>query len=281
MINKVIASITIWSVLIFPMTGCKEDGSRIRSDDVPTSSIYAAIEVVSDVGGALFVSAQLRRGGAMSDVFIDISGDDRLIASVGKRYAELNMSNDLFTALTHLKDEHREMEQVSQYRVSGYLPDYLQLPSTWYKAEFPNVEIVQRIYVSLYRKDQTDSDGSYVQLPEKYNITRPISGNDALYSRSTDDIVVEWTALTNESSRVVVDVLAECENGKTGSWRVNLSTDVGEVTIPSDAISNITGLCSYLIRVKKIKLGNFDPRFGGGGIIQGAQIRSVSVNTTD
>lgn len=269
------------SILCATIISCGGSGaSRVSSNDVPTSSIYAAMEVVSDIDGSVFVSTQLKHGGATSDTYIDISDDERLVASLGKRYTDISVGGDLFSRLSHFKQEHKEMDQASQYWGTDYGLVYIDLPRTWYKAEFVNADVNQRIYISFDRKNQADANDSYVDLPEAYSITTPLSGNGALYSRSTDDITVEW-APSGSGANVTIDVLASCENDDSDSWQLNLSSDTGNATIPSSAISNMNGLCSYVIKVKKVNLGNFDARFGGGGIIQGTQVRSVAINTTD
>ena len=276
-----IKQVILLSILCAMIVGCGGDGaSRVSSNDVPTSSIYAAMEVISDIDGSIFVSTQFKHGGATSDTYIDISDSERLVASLGKRYTDIDVGGDLFSRLSQIKQKHKEMDQVWQYWGTDYGLIYIDLPETWYKAEFANSEVNQRVYVSFDREDQADANDSYVDLPEAFNITTPLTGNGALYSRSTDDITVEWTPSGSESN-VTIDVLASCENEESDSWQLNLTSDTGAATVPSGAISDINGLCSYLIRVKKVNLGNFDARFGGGGIIQGTQIRSVAVNTIE
>lgn len=270
----------VFSLIFFlVLVGCGE-GSRVSSEDVPTSNIYAAMDISSDSSGSIFVSAQLRNGGGSSNVYLEVRGDDRLIASLDEPYSQLDVSSDLFSSVEALSKEHKSMDKVSQYWVDVLGLDIIELPAHWYKAEFTDaVNQNERVYVSLYRDDHTDAEDSYVDLPAPYNITAPVASNGALYSRSTDDIVLQWDS-SGTNAAVVIDVIASCENGDSDDWQLNV-TDTGTATIPSGTLSSLAGLCSYVIRMKKITLGVFDAKFGAGGIIRGAQIRSVSVNTTD
>jgi len=266
--------------LLTSLTGCSEK-SRVDSNNVTTSNIYAAIDVSSDNDESIFVSAQFKEGGSSSTTYIDMSGSDRLIVSMKEKFSEINVNDDLFSSFEQLSQEHKVMEQVGAFWSDWLGLDIIDFPETWYKTEFSNVDVEQRVYVSLFRDNHANAEDSSVVLPPSYVITSPIAEGGALYSRSMDNIVVNWSP-SGTAFPLVLDVIATCEDNTTGSWQLSMPTDIGTATIPSGILSltDLDGKCTYQIRLKKTALGSFDPHYGSG-IIRGAQVRSVSVATSD
>jgi hypothetical protein len=75
--------------------GCTES---VESNDVRTSGIYPEIAVTATGSGSSTVRVRLKVGGSNSNTFLDLTGDDKLTATVGDDTKVLDGSGDTYTA---------------------------------------------------------------------------------------------------------------------------------------------------------------------------------------
>jgi len=151
----------------------------------------------------------------------------------------------------------------------------------WYYTIFPNTgDNGDTFYISYERSGgHTDAKNSFVTLPYAFDILTP-QYNDASYSRSSDDIYVSWSpANTNAAVDLSIEAYCRYPNDEKASYSVAIP-DTGEYTIPANTISNLSGICTYSIRVDKVHSGYVDSTFKGGKI-WGVQARRVNIETTD
>jgi len=81
------------SILAF---GCTES---VESEDIRTSGVYPEIMVTATGNGNSTVSVRLKVGGSNSNTFLDMTGEDRLEATVGATTRRLDeTSSDTYTA---------------------------------------------------------------------------------------------------------------------------------------------------------------------------------------
>lgn len=84
--------IAAFSLLAF---GCTES---VESNDVRTSGVYPEIQVTATGNGSSVVSVRLKVGGANSNTFLDLKGDDTLEATVDGDTKTLDGSGDTYRA---------------------------------------------------------------------------------------------------------------------------------------------------------------------------------------
>jgi hypothetical protein len=75
--------------------GCSES---VESNDVRTSGVYPEIAVTATGNGSSTVRVRLKVGGDDSNTFLDLTGDDKLQATVGDDTKTLDGSGDTYSA---------------------------------------------------------------------------------------------------------------------------------------------------------------------------------------
>lgn len=223
-------------LLAAAVTGC----SSIESGDLETSGINAAIEVRPRTdGSATDVTASLTAGAL---TFVDLDGDDKLVASSGDVSADMEESN-LLGAVSYAA-------VLSGINTAG--------------------DIVTVAFQRSGGKDPAPS--STVRLPEQVTMTAPEAS--ASFSRAGDDITV---TLENNASDDPVRVSWSGECVQDGG--LDVPVDQTSVTISKGTILKreqvdendpdsrpIPDTCTIQITAARRVTGTLDPAWGGGGI---------------
>lgn len=223
-------------LLAAAVTGC----SSIESGDLETSGINAAIEVRPRAdGSATDVSASLTAGAL---TFVDLDGEDRLVASSGDVSAEMEESN-LLGAVNY-----------------AAVLNGINTPG----------DIVT---VALLREEGRDSaPASTVRLPEQVTMTAPEAS--AAFSRADDDITITLESSTSTDA-VRVSWSGDCvQEGGIDLPADQTSATIGKGTIlkreqtdENDPDSQpVPDTCTINIKASRRVAGTLDPALGEGGI---------------
>jgi len=213
--------------------------TSVDSGSVGTDGIYADLVATSD-GGSTHTTATLRVGGATSNTFVNLEGDDALTVSA---------------------------DGTTQTMLESHLGDlYI------YSSDFALSAEDTEFQFSLERSIDAGAPDSRCTLPAPFEITAPLDSDT--FSRELDPITVSWTPSgTQDTIRISVsgDCLfddVEDVSGDPGTFEISPGT------IASIDESNPTS-CDARITVQRRRVGTLDPGFGQGGSIYGVQDREL------
>jgi hypothetical protein len=234
----VVASVPVFAAL----PAC----SSIESEDIDTDAIQADIAVrVRNDGTASDVTATLSAG---AFTFIDLGGDDRLVARAADRSVPLQES-DLLGAV----------------RYDGVLDGVAAVDTA--------------VTVAFERTAFAAAPSSTVTLPASVALTAPQAG--AGFSRADDDIVVTLAAAdATDGARVAWS--GDCIE----AGGLDLPAGQAEVTIARGTLTKpapapdadapaIPDSCALTLTVERVRTGVLDGAFGGG------RIRAVTSDKRD
>lgn len=219
--------------------GCES----IESTDILTSAIYADLAATSD-GSSTHATATLRSGGATSNTFVNLEGDDILTVTADGQTQEMN---------------------------EGYLGD-IYIYDTDFTLSAQDTEFV----FALERTVDAGAPDSRCTLPAPFELTAPEGG--APFSRDLDDLTVSWSP-SGEQDMVRVTVSGDCIWDEV----VDVQGDPGTVVIPSGTLLSLDednpAACDATVLVQRRRVGDLDPGYGQGGSIYGVQARQVEIRT--
>jgi hypothetical protein len=219
--------------------------SSIDSEDIDTDAITASIDVrVRNDGTASDVTATLSAG---TFTFIDLGGDDRLVARAGEVDVELQQ-NDLLGAVS-------------------------------YGATLDGVVAVDtEVTVAFERTAFAAAPATTVTLPALLTLAAPAAGT--AFSRADDDIVVTL-AEASATDGVRVSWSGDCVE----SDGLDVPAGQAEVTIAkgsivkraasNDADGPVADSCALTIRAERARQGVLDSGYAGG------QIRALTADSRD
>ncbi|VUD51393.1 hypothetical protein TDB9533_01417 [Thalassocella blandensis] len=282
-IIKASAFIAGASILI----GCDDDGPKIvNSDTVSTNQVFATYQVFSDGSQYVYAEAQLTRLTPPSetedeDSFVHLVDKDELWFASELNLLDQQFSSDVFGELEQLRDtQTRFKASTRQEELYNFIffRTIINPFGNWYSAQLPlNTNGIYQI--SLFRENTVEARYSTITLPNNFSIIAPDSL--ALYSRSMDDIIVEWNNTETDLS-VEIETTVACPDQSFESYSETLTSDSGTYVIPAGTLSepHLVGRCTTTINVRKALLGTIDPNLVGG-LASGYQIRRVSFVSED
>jgi hypothetical protein len=149
----------------FSALGCSKETTS--SSNIKTGGIAALIDVNAFDDTTATVHVELRVGGSSSNTYVDLEGQDRLIATAGGKTKTLTA------------------------RDTGI-----------YEADFSGVEGGTEFSVTLDRPDDITASDNSGTLPDPFTLDDPTSD----LSRMTDDLTLSWApAETGDGMRVDID----------------------------------------------------------------------------
>ncbi|MCB9762766.1 MAG: hypothetical protein H6739_23395 [Alphaproteobacteria bacterium] len=226
-------------ILIFPaLVGCES----IESQDILTSGIYADLTVITDGDGAR-AQAILRSGGATSNTFVQLTGDD-----------DLSVSADGGEAVA--------MSEQNLGDIYSYTAD---LDEDAAGTEFT---------FAFTRTIDDGAPASTAVLPEPFNATGP--AEDSTASRTADDITITW-----EPSGSADDMELKVHGDCFIDLSVPIEGDPGTYVVEAGTIESPDGTadqaCDATITIMRKRSGSLDAGFGEGGVIYAAQSREIKI----
>lgn len=224
------------AALALSVSACAES---VESNDVLTDGIYAELRAASTEDGTS-VTATLLVGGADSNTFVRLTGDDALTATAGSETRTLASRN--------LGDRY------------FYTTDL--------EASTGDTEVI-------FRFERTIDDGapdSRCTMPAAVAITGPTG--DAAVSRADSDLVITWTP-GDADDTLQLDIEGDCIQG----YGTTLDDSAGTHTLPAGTLvsaSDLPAACQSTIRLTRQRSGMLDPAFGEGGSVVCSQRRETS-----
>jgi len=232
--------ITVVTCLAALAGGC----AKTDSSDLLTTGIYAAISAQANGDGATHVYATLYVGTPDRLNFVDLTGDDQLIAQHGAQ--EMVMSE---TTLLNIVSHH------AQFNGPDNEGDQFQ--------------------VAFERSVDNGAPNSIATLPGKFAFTTP----PTTASRA-QPVTLSWSPI-DSATPMRWDAQGDCIN----NVGTNIIVDSGSLTIPANAFVKRTGQmiadnCVVTVSITRAQLGQLDPGYGKGGLVEGQQIRKVMLMST-
>lgn len=214
--------------------------AQTDSSDLLTSGIYAALTASTTGDGTTHVSATLFVGSPIYLNFVNVSGDDRLVA-------------------TH-QGQQQTMIETELLNVVGY------------HAQFQGDEEGLEFQIAFQRRVDAGAPSSRATLPAKFTMDPlPTSASRAA------PITLSWSpAPTADLMRW--EAKGDCIETATDG----IQGDPGTFVIPGDTIKKRMGemvadQCEITVTLTRARLGQLDPGYGKGGVVQGQQVRSATM----
>ena len=219
----------------------------VDSADVATRGLYADLAVEARGDGQSLVSAELRVGGDLSNVCVDLSAGDRLVASEGPVSWTMGRHQDL-------------------------------LGRIWYEAILPTDAEGTEVRVDFERPPDLGASApdSAVTLPAGFAIGAPAPGTS--HSRATA-LTVTWQP--GRPDPMQLEVSGFCIAPAllaVPPWAVSVTIGASQLrpldgTPPGDS-------CEVDLVLVRSRAGRVDPAYGKGGEFEARQIRGVTIVST-
>lgn len=225
-------------MLVVLCAGC----TTVDSSDILTSGMYADLSARSAGDGSTDVSAVLYLGNPINLNFVDLTGDDELVASNGSQTKVMSE-----TILLNIVSHH---------------------------ASFPTDAEGEEFEIDFQRSVDNGAPSSTATLPAKFTLSGPATPT----SRAAP-IALTWTPagspddMSWQANGDCIEVTSGTMTGDTGSFEVPanmLRKRMGD---------GIADNCMVTIAVSRARDGSLDPGYGKGGQIRGVQVRTVSVTS--
>jgi hypothetical protein len=225
------------------LAGCQS----VDSADIATRGLYADLAVEATGDGQSGVSAELRVGGDLSNVCVDLSGGDRLVASAGTASRTMTRHQDL-------------------------------LGRIGYEAILPTDAEGTEVRVAFQRPPDLGESApdSAATLPAGFAITAPAPGTS--HSRGAA-LTVAWQPARPDrmwlevSGFCIAPELLEVPPGAT-------SVTVGASQLRAFDRPPPGDSCDVELVLVRAREGYVDPAYGKGGSFQARQVRSLSIVST-
>lgn len=220
-------------------TGC----ATVGSDDVTTDGLYADLWVIAEGDGTSRAVGSLRVGGELSNTFVELTGDDQLIAT-------------------------REGED------GIVMHEQQVLGARSYRADFADDQFDLDVTISFERTVDDGAPSSVMSLPAPFELD-PVAEN---YSRDDDAIVLTWD--NQQAEEVAVWVEGTCIQNiytprMTDAGTYTIDADKIEPNVGEEAEN-----CEIELSVWRSRPGTVDPGYGEGGVAWGHQVRKVTTLST-
>jgi hypothetical protein len=217
-------------------SGC----AKTESSDLLTSGIYASLTARATGTGTTAVSATLYVGNPGNLNFVELTGDDQLIASYG--------------------GQHKVMSQIELLNIVSH------------SAEFPTDADGAAFDIALERSVDGGAPMSTATLPARFTVA-PLP---ATASRAAA-LPVTWSPSASPDPmtwRAVGPCIADAQGGITGDPGTMM---IAAGTFVKRQGQNIADTCMVSITVTRSRAGVLDTHYGKGGSAAGIQERTVMV----
>lgn len=218
--------------------------AKTESDSILTRGMHASFEARAN-DGTTTVSATLFQGEPIQLIFIELTGDDQLIAWHG--------------------NDDKVMNEVELLNVVSH------------HATFPNDEEGDVFEIELRRTVDGGAPMSTTTLPAKFELD-PVP---ASASRAAN-LQLTW-APAGSSDRMAWKLEGDCIelasgsiNGDPGS--VTIAANTIRKRMPQEG-TTIPDSCNARLEVTRTRAGDVDPAFGRGGSFDGVQVRTATFTT--
>ena len=231
--------------LALAVAGCGRSAATTDSEEVVTRNLWAGMELTSKGNGNTRVKVELNENGSLGNN-IRLSADERLeVIAQG-------------TVVTLREDE-----------------DFGDID---YEGTVPTDDSGTLFRISLYRADGTINNGSFINLPDTFDIVAPISGQTHRLGSAIDII---WSP-ANAGNSIELEVATRCSGGAQVAVQFFELADSGahsfntnRLLIANDSNLDRTADCEFDIALRRERRGTLDRAFRAGGYVSATQIRRV------
>ncbi|MBN2800158.1 MAG: hypothetical protein JXX28_13545 [Deltaproteobacteria bacterium] len=226
------------------LAGCED----VDSSDVLTSGMWANISVQATGDGSSDAITILKVGGATSNTYVEMTGDDALSATLGE-------------------------ESLPQAKES--LGDFHQ-----YRASFSTAEPGVPYTVSFTRTVDEGAPETVVTLPEPFEIDDPAAAEVPVESFSrAAPITLTWGS-SGTTDAMELWVTGDCIK----PFYTEIAGDPGTYTLEADTIEplddDLEASCTAVYLINRWNNGTLDLGYGEGGMARGLQTRNLEMLTT-
>lgn len=227
------------ALLIPALVAC----NTVDSDNILTSGMYADIEARATGNGITTVSATLFLEDPLELNFIELTGDDQLIASFGT--------------------QEKVMNETIILNIVGHHADF--------QTDLEDDEFV----VSFERSVDNGAPESIVTLPAPFNIVPPPASNsraavlDIDWQPADTLDLMSWTA-----TGTCIDLATDELDRDVGTVQIPGNT------FKKKQGTNIPDSCDVTLTLSRERLGTLDRGFGEGGEVTGEQVRTITFMST-
>lgn len=232
----------LFGVAAFAAGCCGMCNETTRSENVRTEGLAADITIGARSARETSVSARLRVGGPLSNLYPEIAGGDRLEAVNGAGTVALTLTKPLFGAMT-------------------------------YDGVLPGDSGGRAVAVRFLRATNTSALGTHVDMPASFAVTSP--AEDERFSAAQPSLVVTWAPPGRGS--LAWSLRGACILDQHGG----VPDDRGQLPLVLAAAPTADGGppmgCKVTLVLERAARGVVDPAFGEGGSISATQTRERSV----
>jgi hypothetical protein len=222
------------------ITGC----AKTDSSDLLSTGIYAAISAKASGDGTTDVYTTLYVGNPLNLNFVDLTGDDQLVASHG-----------------------------SQEKV---MSETILLNIVSHKASFPTDAEGDQFQVAFERSIDAGAPNSIVTLPSKFTLDpAPTTASRAA------NLSLTWAPIDSSPNIMRWELRGDCienESQILASDTGSLSIEANRIRKRMGEM--VADECPMTITVIRGRPGQLDPGYGKGGVVEGQQVRRVMLTTT-
>jgi hypothetical protein len=220
-------------------SGC----AKIESSDLLTTGIYADLAARSTGMGTTAIYATLYVGSPSNLNFVELTGDDQLIASYGGQRTAMTQT-ELLNIVSHVA----------------------QLPTDADGAAFD---------IALERTVDAGAPMSHVTLPAKFTVAPA----PATASRAAA-LTLSWSSSASADA-MAWKATGACIGDAQGAITGDPGTvTIPAGAFVKRAGQNIADTCTVSITVTRSRPGVLDPHYGKGGVVVGSQERTVMAMST-
>lgn len=249
------------------LPACIQTCESTTSDGVLTTGLRGDFRAVAGPEGDTRVTGEIRVGGGLSNVYLELVGDDTLSVSRKKAVEKMIRRSEPFGMVRY----HATLAGNSQN---------------------------EEISVAFRRAVDKGAPASTVTMPPAFELVSPAAG--ATLSRASDPLEVRWKG-TSPNDKMTVVVSGTCVEGFSRTVEV----DGGSLVLPPGAMRTPGSAgsmapmepagqgqkagapipvaagekCKITVRAARTRSGRIDPGFGQGGSITAEQYREVRINS--
>ncbi len=247
---------------------CIQTCESTPSDGVLTTGLRGDFRAISGPDGSTNVTGELRVGGQLSNVYLELVGDDVLQVTRGRKTQKMIRRSEPFGMVR-------------------------------YVANLNGNSAGKDVMVGFQRAVDKGAPASKVNMPPAFELVSPTNGQSL--SRAKDEVVIRWKS-TSSTDPMTVTLAGSCiesisrtvevDGGSLvlppGTLRSNMPSGMQQMQpveqgsgagqgapVPVAAAQN----CRISVKATRTRRGRVDPGYGQGGSIIAEQYREVGFNS--
>jgi len=221
------------------LAGCE----KVESNDILTSGINAQITAASLGDGKTTVTATLYVGNPLNLTFVELAGDDQLIASHGTE-DKVMVERELLNTVSH-------------------------------QAEFQTDAAGAQFEVAFVRTIDDGAPSSVATLPASFALGATIGTASRAapltltWSPAGTSDTMSWLAEGDCIERAAASITGDPGTVTIAANTIKLRQQQGTPTT-----------CAITVSISRARLGTLDPAYGKGGMVTGTQTRQATLTST-